>query len=135
MASGSVRVAQSIENGLPAQRRKEKQQRLKIMAMGDIQVAEEHLKFGRTNDAQSTLDNMSPETAVVAKRCAQYWIQRVQVRLFFLLSVVCFPRTLFSFPLLLFFLFFFWALDLTFSSCSSPYFRLLFFFCMCIQTD
>ena len=49
------------------------------MAMGDIQVAEEHLKFGRTNDAQSTLDNMSPETAVVAKTCAQYWIQRVQV--------------------------------------------------------
>ena len=79
MASGSMRVAQSIENGLPAQRRKEKQQRLHTMAMGDIQVAEEHLKFGRTNDAQSTLDNMSPETAVVAKTCAQYWIQRVQV--------------------------------------------------------
>ena len=109
MASGSVRVAQSIENGLPAQRRKEKQQRLKIMAMGDIQVAEEHLKFGRTNDAQSTLDNMSPETAVVAKRCAQYWIQRVQVRLFFLLSVVCclFSSHLVLFSLVAFFSLFF----------------------------
>ena len=78
--SGSVRAAKAIEDSLPERRLKERQQRLKIMALGDMQVAEEYLKFGQRDKAAETLDQMSPETIVVAKTTSVYWIQRVQVR-------------------------------------------------------
>ena len=74
----SVRAANAIENGIPERRRKERQQRIQIVATGDMQVAEDHLKFGRHQQAKHVLDSMSPETVVVAKTCAQYWVQRIQ---------------------------------------------------------
>ena len=77
--NSSIRASKAIEKSLPEKRRKERQQRLKIMALGDMKVVEEHLKFGRNDQAKYTLDQMSPETITVAKTTSFYWIQKVQV--------------------------------------------------------
>ena len=77
--SDSVRAARAIEESIPERRRKERESRLLIIAMGDVEVAEEHLKFGRHSKAREVLDKMSPETRSVAHTCAKYWAQRVHI--------------------------------------------------------
>ena len=108
--NSSIRASKAIEKSLPEKRRKERQQRLKIMALGDMKVVEEHLKFGRNDQAKYTLDQMSPETITVAKTTSFYWIQKVQVwfacsLVFSILSVV-FEKAIFLTLFFYFFIFF-----------------------------
>lgn len=108
--NSSIRASKAIEKSLPEKRRKERQQRLKIMALGDMKVVEEHLKFGRNDQAKYTLDQMSPETITVAKTTSFYWIQKVQVwfacSLVFSILSVGFEKAVFLTLFFSFFLFF-----------------------------
>jgi hypothetical protein len=47
--------------------------------MGDIDIVQNHLKWGRHDAAAAMLQAMSPETEAVAKSLAKYWIQRAHI--------------------------------------------------------
>ena len=78
-SSGASRAAHEIESRIPAQRKQERINRIRIMAMGDIDMIEDHLKWGRHQQACKVLSAMSPETEVTAKTFSKYWVQRVQI--------------------------------------------------------
>ena len=76
-SSGVSRATQAIESSIPAKRKLERQNRVRILALGDMGIVQEHIKWGRHEQAAAVLHGMSPETEKVAKTLSQYWVQQI----------------------------------------------------------